>query len=330
MTTASRPARILGIVSGVLIVPLLAFSVRWDVVYQWGRDPMWIALNFLSLLFVAVVMVLALVVAFLRHKRGQVVVLWIGFSAGAMRIVWTVLMSFVSHQWQLSKYAGGTIPPFNIGTALTDALGFYVYQPEAGMPEDVFARLWPIASVGFDLATAGLLVAALIARASKGLPSPSPATMTSTVPATTLYAGTPQAGGPSAHAAPAWAGATHPMTRPVQSTAPRPPGAMPVAAPPAALVITPEVRRGFLVEAIRRDPSFATAQDPETLRRLGETMGVIEQEYRLKFELAQLQDAHIAAVDRAATGALGPPSDPARDSRTSWPGQNATGTGLGS
>lgn len=37
------------------------------------------------------------------------------------------------------------------------------------------------------------------------------------------------------------------------------------------LVITPEVRRSFLVETVRRDRSFATAQDPETLHRLGES-----------------------------------------------------------
>lgn len=67
----------------------------------------------------------------------------------------------------------------------------------------------------------------------------------------------------------------------------------------SGVVITPEVRQELLAEAIRRDPSLAASSDPETLKRLGDTMEALEKEYTLKAELDQLK-ANQEAASQAA------------------------------
>lgn len=72
------------------------------------------------------------------------------------------------------------------------------------------------------------------------------------------------------------------------------------APPSTGVVITPEVRQELMLEAIRRDPSLAASSDPETLKRLGETMDALEKEYVLKAELDQLKATQESQAQEAA------------------------------
>jgi alpha-tubulin suppressor-like RCC1 family protein len=65
----------------------------------------------------------------------------------------------------------------------------------------------------------------------------------------------------------------------------------------SGIVITPQVRQELLAEAIRRDPTLVAAQDPESLKRLGEAMTILEQEYVLKTELRQLRVSQETAAE---------------------------------
>jgi len=310
VTTVSLLPRILGILSGVLTIPFLALLV-WSRVTSgfFGEGALWIAVSVLSLLFLVTVTALAFLGAFSRRKEIQLIILWVGFLAGILEITSTVMQGFARNQWYNQLFSGLNEKPipFNVGSVLKNTLGFYVYQPSSDLSAEVnfLEGLFPMAAIGFDVATMGLLAAAMVATVSRN--------------SSRLSAAIPQV----------WSSEIAGMTADaVPSRAPQSRGTGPVVgAVPTALVITPEIRRGFLVEAIRREPSFATAQDTETLRRLGEMMRNMEQEYRRQIELTQLQDAQIAAVDRAMPP-LGPTSEPAPASSNSLAGETADWDGI--
>jgi len=311
------------------MIPILALSGWSYLTYGFGPEPIWIAYSGFNLLLIVAMIALAFSAAFLRRERVQVVVLWFGFAAGIMALALPVLSDFAIYQTykEILNYQ------FDVGSELKGSLGFYIYHASNRLSAEAnfVEGLFPMARIGLDLATIGLFVAALVSTVSRNSAVVAAATPSPRGPLAMPQGWPPQAADTTASAVRFTGGAVLPSARHEPSTGPQPQATSAfVSNLPPAQVITPEIRRGFLVEAIRREPSFATAQDTATLRRLGEMMRDMEQEYRLKMELTQLQDAQIAAVDRAAVPPLDAPSEaaPASMSSTSLAGETVDWDGI--